>query len=104
MEVLTSIIDALTLVNNTLDLQWIGARDFSSESCVRAYDCPELQDLEEYVWIGIGKSERIEIIEGVADAFSYMRAVKKTVKVLPTIEEVDETEQEEPAVPNHIIM
>lgn len=31
-------------------------------------------------------------------------AIKKEGKALPEIQEVDETEKEEPAVPNHIIM
>ncbi len=105
MEVLTSIIDALTLVNNILDLEWIGVRDFASESCVWAYECPGFEDLEEYVWIEIGKSGKIEIFEGVAEASKRKptRTVKR-VQPLSTIEEVDETEQEEPVVPNHIIM
>lgn len=105
MEVLASIFDALTLIN-TLDFGWAGVKDFANDSCVREYDYPEFQDLEEYVWIEIDKSGKIEILEGVADASKRksMKAVKKEEKVLPTIEEVGETEQEEFVVPNHIIM
>jgi hypothetical protein len=105
MELLSSIFDALTLTN-VLGFKWAGETDLANDGCVRD-DCPEFQDPEEYVRTGVDKSGNIEgILKGSAEASTSkrMNTVTKEKKELPTIEEVDETEEEEPTVPNHIIM
>ena len=104
--VLSSIFDALTLTN-TLYFEWVGVRDFMNDRCVRDYDWPEFPDLEEYVRIEVDKLGNIEeVLEVGSDErkIKPKKAVKTKRKVLPALQEVDETEQEESAVPNHIIM